>query len=706
MEAAPKVNNMLTKENGFTLPLKWKFPDAGKYFFTFLALFITLLAIYSNSFYGDWHYDDFANIVSNPYIQMKSFSWEEIKHCIYGLQQKRPSRPLAYLSFALNYQLDGLNVFGFHVFNFIIHYLAAVFLFLFIYKTLKLPLLKDQYAPIAYPVALLATFFWAINPVLVTSVTYIVQRMASMAAMFYIMAMFFYLQARTAADSRRAVIYCILCAILGLGGVLSKENAAMLPVSILLFDLFLIQGISKDGIKKFIKIIILPIIVIGLIGLIYTGGFSNAIGDYDKLRDFTMMERVLTQPRVILFYLSLLFYPILSRLTLLYDIEASRSLLQPLFTIPAILIILSAIGFALYISRKRPLLSFCIIFYFLNHLIEGSIFNLELIYEHRNYLPAMLLFVPVAEFILYFINYFSYKKAVQLIVASGIIIIIVGQGDITYRRNNIISSELLLWMDNIEKYPNLSRTYSNLGNELMLYKQNAKGLYNYEKAMALDNFANSDSRALQEYNLGIYYYREGKYDLALPYFEKAYKALSSYQPNTIFIAKIYLLRNEYLRARHLIEPLIKKYPANPELNEIFCLILFRENNFSEAELYAKKFLKNNLSSTFPLLALAEIARKKGNFQSAILLWKLYRQSFPSSAYANLALIELSAQIDDKKMFDEELAKLLCLKKTAPLNSYLEENSRNKNLLFYIPDADKIKEIFKERNKACGVADRK
>ena len=130
---------------------------------------------------------------------------------MYGFDQERPSRPLSYLSFALNYYFDGMDVFGFHVVNFIIHYLAAVFLFLFIYNTLKLPLLRDKYKNIAYPVALLATFFWAINPVFVTSVTYIVQRMASMAGLFYIMSMYFYLKGRTAQNSTHSISFFILC---------------------------------------------------------------------------------------------------------------------------------------------------------------------------------------------------------------------------------------------------------------------------------------------------------------------------------------------------------------------------------------------------------------------------------------------------------------------------------------------------------------
>ena len=466
---------MFTKENGFALPGNWQFPDGKKYAFTFISLFIILLAIYSNSFYGEWHFDDYANIVNNPYVQIKSFSWPEIKHCVFGIFQDRLLRPLSYFSFALNYKFGGMDVFGFHVVNFIIHYLAAVFLFLFIYNTLKLPLLREKYSLIAYPVALLSTFLWAFNPVQVTSITYVVQRMASMAGLFYVMSMYFYLKGRTAENLTYAISFFILCFIAGFAAVLTKENSVMLPVSILLFDLLLIQGATKENIKIFCKILFLPLLLILIIGLIYTGGFSNAFGGYE-IRDFSMMQRLLTEPRVILFYLSLLFYPITSRLTLLYDIEISRSLFQPWTTIPSILLILFVISFAFYIARKRPLISFCIIFYFLNHLIEGSVFSLELIYEHRNYLPSMLLFVPLAEFIIHALDYFSYKKIIQFIVALGIAIILFGEGDITYNRNKIVSDDFLLWFDNIDKSPGLSRPHTNLGTIYFTYDKKAKAL--------------------------------------------------------------------------------------------------------------------------------------------------------------------------------------------------------------------------------------
>jgi Tfp pilus assembly protein PilF len=674
---------MLTKENGFTLPINLNFPDGKKYAFTFISLLIILLAVYSNSFYGEWHFDDSVNIVDNPFIQIKSFSWPEIKHCVFGIFQDRLLRPLSYFSFALNYKFGGMDVFGFHVVNFIIHYLTAVFLFLFIYNTLKLPLLREKYSLIAYPGALLSTFFWALNPVHVTSITYVVQRMASMAALFYIMSMYFYLKGRTAHNLTYNISFFILSLITGFAAVLTKENAVMLPVSILLFDLFLIQGVTKENIKKFSKILFLPLLLILIIGLIYTGGFSDAFGGYE-LRDFTMMQRVLTEPRVILFYLSLLFYPISSRLTFLYDFEVSRSLIQPWTTIPSILLILFIISSAFYIARKRPLISFCIIFYFLNHVIEGSVFSLELIYEHRNYLPSMLLFIPFAELIIYTIDYFSYKKIIQFIVALGIVIILFGEGDIAYSRNNIVSDDFLLWFDNIDKSPGLSRPHGNLGRIYFINNEKAKALQEYEKAIILNKFGSKEALAIQEYNLGLFYFEKMQDDLAMDYFRKSSEIMPKYIPNYIYIANIKLRHNKIKEAKQIIEDKLKKYPRNSELLELYSFILLKDGQINDAQFFARKCLAKNSNSLSALEIMAETCRIKNNYVGAIYYWKSIRTLYSQNAFANLALIELYEKTKNTKMLNQEIRLLLYLQGSLKLSEYIQQLNRDEKLIVYLP----------------------
>ena len=115
--------------------------------FAVLSLLVMLLIIYGNSFFGEWHFDDYHNIVDNRNVHLQGLSWQEIRKTFSGTadgsEGGHSTRPLSYLSFGLNYFFGETEVFGYHVVNFVIHFAAAVFLFLFICRTLQLPLLRD-----------------------------------------------------------------------------------------------------------------------------------------------------------------------------------------------------------------------------------------------------------------------------------------------------------------------------------------------------------------------------------------------------------------------------------------------------------------------------------------------------------------------------------------------------------------------------------
>ena len=156
---------MRTGANSFDLDLPTDCPDRRKFIFAFLSLFALLVIIYGNSFHGAWLFDDVHHIVNNRNTRLESLSWSDIGRSLHrgaSLTQgeRFSNRPLAHLSFALNYYFGGMDVYGYHVVNFAIHFITACFLFLVIYRTLNLPLLKDRLGKSSYAVALLATFFW------------------------------------------------------------------------------------------------------------------------------------------------------------------------------------------------------------------------------------------------------------------------------------------------------------------------------------------------------------------------------------------------------------------------------------------------------------------------------------------------------------------------------------------------------------------
>jgi tetratricopeptide (TPR) repeat protein len=510
----------------FNLESEVHLTPCRKNLFAVITLFIIVLSIYANTFHASFHFDDEPNISSDKYLHFNELSWEKARDVLLFASdgRKKIYRPATRLTFAINYYFGEENVLGYHIVNLSIHFLASIFLFLFIYHSLNLPLVKAKYGPNSYSIALLATLLWAINPVQTQAVTYIVQRMASMAGLFYILSMYFYLKGRTCKNRRIKITHYFFCFVTAILAFASKENAVMLPISIFFFDLLLIQGLTKENIKKNSYLLLALILIPLALALVLAGPSiispKHLLSGYE-LREYTLFERLLTEPRVILFYITLLFYPMPDRLNILHDFSISQSLIDPLTTILAILLIFFVLGIAILKSRRWPLLSYCVLFFFLNHLIESTIFSLELIYEHRNYIPSMLLFLPVAILIVRLIKFFSYKKSMQVIFSAFVTLLLVGQGHSTFMRNFVWKTSESLWLDTIDKSPNLPRPHHNLARYYGSMGDREKEITEYELALKLNRWPHGDKRFFTHYNLALAYRNINRIDKAVEHLKKA-----------------------------------------------------------------------------------------------------------------------------------------------------------------------------------------
>ena len=597
-----------------------------KKIFAIIVLLVLILVVYSNTFHASWHLDDEPNILHRKEIHLTKLNWPQIKKTFFKQlddTERRLLRPAACLSLALNYYFGKENVFGYHLVNIFVHSFASIFLFLFIYHTLNLPLLKARYGPNSYSIALLATIFWAINPIQTQAVTYIVQRMASMAGMFYIISMYFYLKGRVTARHDSRTIFFISSALAGLMAIGSKENAIMLPVSVYIFDLFFIQGLSRETLNKNLKagsLIILLIICLGIISFFLFQKDISFLKGYEH-RVFTLKERLLSEPRIVLFYLTLIFYPDPTRLSLEHDVTISKTLLNPPTTLMSILLIMGILLGALYISRRRPFISFSVIFFFLNHLIESSIFSLELTFEHRNYIPSMFLFVPVAILLVTFVNYYSFKKPMQVLITIFIIGLIVGQGHGTFIRNSIWKTEESLWIDATEKAPDACRPWHNLARYYEEKNMHRKALSIYQKTLSKKETHNKGEKYLTHYNLGIIYQTIGEKDKALFHYLEAEKIDPSF-------ANLHSNKGALLAEKGLIEDAVYEFKQairhddhQPEAHCNLGIILLRMGRIDEAIQHLETSLRIKPHSAFTLKRLGYAYRKKGLYGKAYLLYK-------------------------------------------------------------------------------------
>jgi len=434
-------------------------------------------------------------------------------------------RPVACLTFALNWYFGKDNVTCYHAVNIIIHILTAFFLYLTILKLFKTPNLKDKFNGNEHFIALLSAVLWAVNPIQIQAVTYIVQRMTSLAAMFYILGIYFYINTRVADSLKRRIIFiigCILSFILAIG---SKENAAILPLALLLLEIVFFQDLGiKRKRRLFLGIAAVTGVLIFIMGLLlfmrgdplfFLKGYSS--------RPFSLSERLMTESRIVIYYLSQIFYPVPNRLSIEHDVLLSTSLFKPWTTLPAILSILLLIGISLFLVKKRPVIAFAILFFFLNHIIESSIIPLELVFEHRNYMPSLFLFLPVSVGIKWLIDYYREKKfSMYIIIVSFVTLLLIGLGTGTYIRNMAWATEKSLWEDAMEKAPGRARSVYNVAK----YSYFEAGHFDealelYEKALTLKASKPEYFKALLLNGMASIYYLKNDNEKAIELYKKA-----------------------------------------------------------------------------------------------------------------------------------------------------------------------------------------
>ena len=675
----------------FALKSESYLTECRKKAFAFITLFIIILSIYSNTFQASWHFDDIPNIVENNGLHLTTLSWSNIKGSFFAAPRSPGElyRPVACLSFALNYYFGKDNVLGYHIVNISIHLLAAIFLFLFIYHTLNLPLLKAKYSTNSYFIALLSTTLWAINPIQTQAITYIVQRMASMVGMFYIISMYFYVKGRTATHSHAKITFFLLCALSAILAFGSKENGIMLPASLFLYDFLLIQGISRATAKKNYKILIAGAILTVCIGIIYfalsEATFSSFFHLYEK-RPFTLWERVITQPRVIIFYISLLFYPMSTRLSLDHDIAISRSLFDPFTAIVSIIVILGVVVGTILISKRRPLIAFSIFFFFLNHIIESTILPLELIFEHRNYIPSMLFFVPIAIGVMRVISFFSYKQSMHAILTLTIILVIIVEGHATFMRNFTWKNEKSLWIDCIDKYPALFRAHHNLAKYYSEHNQNEKAITEYKNALKLRLINTTDEKAITYFNLGVIYFQKKEYNKAKTYYLQAINIDPCCRGvhNNLAV----LLANTSNNYEEVFTELKKAIACDPTSMQAYGnmgMLLIKMGKIDEGIVNLKKAFKIDPLYVPTLERLGYANMKKGRLGTASLYFKRTLNQKPTNIKAFLYLAEIYAIRGDTLNAQKSLSQFVDMIQHKDLVTLLENLVESESLLNIRPD---------------------
>ena len=476
----------------------------AKYENLFLLLLVLLVGvIYAHTLNSPFVFDDKPNIVSNLHIRITDLSPQSLADAAF--KSPIPERPLANISFALNYYLHGYHQGGFHLVNIFIHIITAIVLYFFVKTTLGTPNIRCD-AHQRLWIAFFTAAIWMVHPLQTQSVTYIVQRMNSLTAMFYVLSILLYARFRLAAGLKRRwglLAGCILAALLALA---SKQIAATLPFIIIVYEGYFFQ---RRRSKLYMACLAGCLLLTVAIALVLLGGdpLNRLLAGYQQ-RPFTLTQRLLTQPRVVMFYLSLLFWPSPQRLNLDHDFAFSVSLLEPLGTVLALAALAVLALVAALTAKKQPLISFGVVWFLANLVIESSIIPLEIIFEHRTYLPSMM-------FCLLFV-WLVFRWFKPAWPGTALLCVMVAVGAFwTYQRNTVYADRITLWQDSVEKSPHKARPHNNLGVALADHGHHDQAIEQYRKTLQIEPFY-AEAYA----NIGLSLVEQGKLEQGVPQFLK------------------------------------------------------------------------------------------------------------------------------------------------------------------------------------------
>jgi tetratricopeptide (TPR) repeat protein len=414
----------------------------------------------------------------------------------------------------------------------------------------------------------------------------------------------------------------------------------MLPVSLWLYDVFFIRPKQHLISRREAGVFLALVVIVLAIALSWTG-VSGLLSGYQH-RPFTPIERLLTQQRVLWYYLGLIAYPTDSRLMLLHDFQESTGLLAPYTTLPALLglAIMAAAGFAL--RQRLPAVGFALLFFLVNHAVEGSFLSLEMVFEHRNYLPSTFLFLAVAWAFDRSLQWFWTSRTVRCAMTIAVIVSLAAQGHTAFLRNDRFQDRVRFWQDNVEKAPGISRPHHNLGWALLSSGKPEEGLEELHQALV----TRANTSRLEHYityqALGQHALDGGQEEMAVGYFKASVALVPNNPAVLVNLALLMLYRDDMDKALLYINRSLAHSVDNGKAINTLGLFLLKSGDVKGARQCALTALKLSPEDATPHFLMGEAYRQQQDFVNAERSYQMFARHYPANIPVRLVLVELYA----------------------------------------------------------------
>ena len=454
--------------------------DRQVFWWRLLLISLVGVAAYANTFTNAFNFDDNSNIFGgNALRNMGSL------RDLFSLQS---TRAVGSISFALNFRLFGSSPVSYHLTNLLIHLAASWLLASLVFVSWKAGMGNGQgdadgraerQARVA---ALLAGLLFVAHPIQTQAVTYLVQRYASLSAMFYLAAVLCYARGRMALESGRGWVGCGLwwlgMLVTAFCAVKSKETAYTLPLALVLYEFAFFRGRLRWRLMLLAGCLAVPVLALAA----RHGGkmFAVVLQFWDSLRMQTAMSRtdyLLSQFPVIAKYLRLIIWPTGQSIEHM-AVQYKTFWAMPVAVSCVVLLALLLSGVALLWRGRREggalrLAGFGIVWFFLTLTVESSIIPIiDLIFEHRVYLPLAGLAMAVAAGI----ALFAERRPRPGLVYAGAGVLVLVLAVVTHLRNEVWRTPVTLWQDATVKAPQSARAWNNLAYAYLREKRPAEAL--------------------------------------------------------------------------------------------------------------------------------------------------------------------------------------------------------------------------------------
>ena len=325
----------------------------------------------------------------------------------------------------------------------------------------------------------------------------------------------------------------------------------------------------------------------------------------------------------------------------MHDIKISTSLFKPWTTIPSILAIISLLGIGFSQTIKKPIIAFSIFFFFINHIIESTILPLEIIYEHRNYLPSLFLFFPIATGLIWMVDYFKKKNFfIQMLLVVSIAGVILSFCAATIVRNRAWATEKTLWEDCIIKAPGMARPYHNLASYHYQKIGNLnKAMAFYKLSLTKKYISSRTGHALTYNNMATILYDNGDYKSSIKLLNKALNIKPDYLNALQNITLLYIRTGIFSKALESADKLLSERKESSDFLQLKGFVLLTAGRFDEAISILKTALDINQNNKKTNLYMGVALSLKGEYKKADTLLKNAFRLSPDDIFVHFAQIE-------------------------------------------------------------------